>query len=214
MPFGTGHLNAERAFIQFQPGEFDPNRDDVPAIGWDYHSTPVAQPDSTGINRYKFNQDLAGDSFVSITLAWDRKVEFLNDGGTPGVFDAGDTFKDYTQDPFEPQADSVINDLTLWLLPADASTTAEAIAISEFNEGTVEHIFFQLPYTGQFQFWVEQRDTEASATQDYGIAWWGKSSTLIFNGDFNGDGMVDGADLAEWRSDFGPNNPGSDADQD
>jgi hypothetical protein len=209
---GTGHLNANRAFIQFENGEFDPDGADVPAIGWDYHTTGGVG--FAGINRYKIDQDLSADSFISITLAWDRKVEFQNEGATTGVFEANDTFEDYVQDPFEPQADSVINNLTVWLLPGGAATTAEAIAASDFNEGTVQHLFFQLPSTGEYEFWVEQRDNEASLTQDYGIAWWAKSSVQVFEGDFNGDGMVDGADLAQWQGDFGPTDNGSDADGD
>jgi hypothetical protein len=209
---GTGHLNASRAFVQFENGEFDPNGADVPAIGWDYHSTGGVG--FAGIKRYRIDQDLSADSFIAITLAWDRKVDFQNEGATTGVFEADDTFEDYVQDPFEPQADSVINNLTLWLLPGGAATTAEAIAASDFNEGTVQHLFFQLPSTGEYEFWVEQRDDEASLTQDYGIAWWGKSSTQIFEGDFNGDGLVDGADLEQWKGDFGPADDGSDADGD
>ncbi len=124
-------------------------------------------------------------------------MDFLNDGGTQDAFDAGDTFKVYTQDPNDPQADSVINNLRLWLLPGDANTTSDAIAVSDFNEGTVQHIFFQLPTTGQYQFWVEQVDAETAVgtTQSYGIAWWAKSATLSAQGDFNGDGMVNAADL-------------------
>jgi subtilisin family serine protease len=83
---GAGHLNASRALQQFSPGEFDPNGAPVPVIGWDLGST--AGLDS--VNKYVFDQELAGGSYISITLAWDRRVEFSEDDGTPGVFDSGD----------------------------------------------------------------------------------------------------------------------------
>ncbi len=210
---GTGHLNAERAAAQLQNGEFDPNGNDVPAIGWDYHSTGGAS--FAGINRYKIGEELDVDSFISLTLAWDRKVELVNNVGAINHYDYQDAsnkddFANYTQAPFEPQADSVINNLVLWLLPAGASTTAEAIASSEFNEGTIQHLFFQIPYAGEFEFWVEQVDNEASLLQDYGIAWWAKSATLLAEGDFTGDGMVDGADLTKWKDEFGTTYDGND----
>lgn len=210
---GAGHLNAERAFVQYDPGETNPNGGaNVPAIGWDYHATGGVG--FAGINRYQFNTELSGDSFISITLAWDREVPFSpGDGPT---YESGDTFVDFktTDGAGAPPADSQINNLTLWLLPAGSMTTADAIATSDANEGTLQHIFFQLPNAGEYEFWVEQRDNEVSPTQDYGIAWWAKSATLANPpGDFNNDGMVDGADLAQWRGDFG-DNPDSDADGD
>jgi hypothetical protein len=38
--------------------------------------------------------------------------------------------------------------------------------------------------------------------------------TTEIPGDFDGDGTVDGDDLAQWRGDFGPANGDSDADGD
>lgn len=143
---GVGHLNANRAFKQFAPGEYEEDDAEVPLIGWDYGTT--AGTGLSNINSYTFADDLLGDTFVSITLAWDRFVGF-NDSNSNDQFDANETFQDYTQSPFEPQADSVINDLRLWFLPENAVTTAGAYASSDFNEGTVEHIFFQVPETAQ-----------------------------------------------------------------
>lgn len=212
---GVGHLNANRAFKQFAPGEYEANDADVPLIGWDYGTTEGTT--FGDINSYSIEEDLFGDSFISITLAWDRAVGFqagTNDLNSDGDFDAGENFADYTQTGFDPQADSVINDLRLWLLPESAATTASAIASSDFNEGTVEHIFFQIPETGRYKIWVEQTDDDVSSGQDYAVAWWaaGVPSNAI-GGDFNEDGMVDAADLTQWKDDFGVN-PDSDADND
>jgi len=86
-----GHLNAKRALQQFAAGEYEEfgvNGETVPVIGWDYGTTTGTDD----INRYRFDQELQAGSFVSITLAWDREVEFDIDqgpaqGGTTGEYD-------------------------------------------------------------------------------------------------------------------------------
>jgi hypothetical protein len=110
----------------------------------------------------------------------------------------------------------VINNMVLWLLPGDANTTDDAIAMSDLNEGTVQHIFFQIPEDGEYQFWVEQRDEEEETLQDYAVAWWAKSAIeQTLGADFDGDNDVDVDDLAQWRGDFGESTGGgSDADND
>jgi len=44
------------------------------------------------------------------------------------------------------------------------------------------------------------------------LAWWAGDAAAPIIGDFNNDGRVDGADLTQWKGDFG--GPGSDADGD
>jgi hypothetical protein len=212
---GAGHLNASRALTQFAPGEWPSDSDDVPLIGWDWGTTTGINPvtEQGDINRYRFEEPLLGSSFVSITLAWDRQVEFAVDNGTMNHFDEDDSFEDYTQDPFQPQADSVINNMVLWLLPGNASTTDDAIAMSDFNEGTVQHIFFQIPEDGEYQFWVEQFDEEEETIQDYAVAWWAKAVPSDSPGDFDGDDDVDDDDFDEFKSNFGTGS-GADADND
>ena len=210
---GTGHLNASRAFTQFSAGEQNHEAGDVPLIGWDYGTTTGAGDN----NRYRFEEPLLAGSFVSITIAWDRDVDLDMDAGTIGEFDTGDSFEDYTQETFEPEADSVINDLDLRFMPKFSDETGDAEASSVAKSGTVDHIFFQVPTTGPWEFWVEQWDqeTEVGVGQDYAVAWWAMSAAdPTLSSDFNGDGMVDGADLAQWRGDFGPTDDGSDADGD
>jgi hypothetical protein len=212
---GTGHLNAKRAYDQFRPGEWDSNAADVPVIGWDYGSITGLSTGPASVRRYRFDQELRGESFVSITLAWDRLVEFVNDADADGAFDAGDAFEDaIAGGGADPPADNQINDLDLYLLPSGAGDIDEALAASIFNEGTVEHLFYQIPETGAYEFWMWQRDTtESTMTQDYGVAWWAAGTSLVGQGDFNNDQIVDGADLAQWTGDFGVDD-GSDADND
>jgi hypothetical protein len=207
---GTGHLNASRAFTQYSAGQFANDAADVPVIGWDFGTTTG----TNDINRYRFNTDLRGGSFISVTLAWDRVVPLNMDAGTTGIYDLGDTFVDFktTDGIADPPADSQINDLSLYLVPRGL-TIFDAVAASMFNEGTEEHILFQVPSTGQYELWVLQEDDDVGNNQDYAIAWWGAAAATVAQGDFNNDSIVDSADLAQWAGDFGVNDD-SDADGD
>ncbi len=164
---GAGHLNAARAVQQFSPGEFDPNGAPVPVIGWDYGDAGGLN----SINKYVFNQELLVDTYISITLAWDREVTFSSDGGTAGVFDSGDEFNGY----FEPDADDVINDLDLFLMPKGSTSTDpyiynDAIWTSAQDFMPLEHMFIQIPATDEYEIWVRQADNDLGGGQDYGIA--------------------------------------------
>ncbi len=88
---GAGHLNAKRAFDQYSPGESDPDGASVPVVGWDFDTTTGLND----VNKYVLNQELLKDSYISITLAWDREVTFASGGGD-GRFDSGDTFNGYS----------------------------------------------------------------------------------------------------------------------
>lgn len=201
---GAGHLNAKRALQQFLPGEFDSDGADVPSIGWDYGMT--SGEDDTNV--YHFGEELQAGSYISLTLAWDRVVEFDTDGGTLGMYDIGDTFEEYTET--DPYADDVINDLDLKLY---GPTFLEAQSIS--LEGTLEHIFFEIPVTGNYRFEVEQFDADVG-TQNYAVAWWyglAPELEVPISGDFDGDNDVDGDDLTIWESAYAVNDSG-DADGD
>jgi hypothetical protein len=195
---GAGHLNAARAFQQFDPGKFNnTGTTTIPTRGWDY-----SQTDGTNdVRKYVFADTLQGGSFISITLACDRVVLFNDEGGTAGEYDIGDTFDPWT-DP-TPPADDVINDLDLYLVPAGATSTDDAIAASLSNDSTIEHLFFQIPTTGNYEFWVEQFDAEFGA-QLYAAAWWALPANVVFPpGDYNHDMIVNAQDYNVWRGGFG-----------
>ena len=195
---GAGHLNVGRARTQFDPGKFNnTGTTTIPTVGWDY-----TQTDGAGdLRKYEFADTLQGGSFVSITLAWDRVVLFNDENGTPGEYDIGDTFDPWTDNI--PPADDVINDLDLYLVPAGATSTDDAIAASLSYDSTMEHLFFQIPTTGSYEFWVDQFDSEFGA-QPFAAAWWARLATLVLPpGDYNGDQIVDAQDYTFWRGDFG-----------
>jgi hypothetical protein len=193
---GTGHLNAKRALQQFIPGEHelngnygDPTVGDVPHIGWDF-GTIAAEP--FPINKYKLEGNLQAGHWFSATLAWDRLVELATDGGIAGQFDANDTF----------QADA-LDDLDLYLVPAGTNDVNENdTAVSECVGCSEEHIFFEIPETGEYELWV-YGDSLTTSETNYGLAWWYGLAPPIeppdVVGDFDGDNDVDGRDFLVWQ---------------
>jgi len=221
---GVGHLNAKRALQQFIPGEqqisgtrFDPVSSyaaPVPLIGWDYGT--VGDPNLTNneifpMNRYLLDGTLQAGDFISITLAWDREVEFANDADMDGEFDVGDTF-----------ADGNLLDLNLYLAPKGTPFIGDDVMLySESEVFPVEHIFDQIPFTGEWEIWVF-RNKQSNSAKDYALSWWYGLAPEIeppdppeLLGDFDADGDADGADflvwqrdmnvgnLADWENDFG-----------
>jgi hypothetical protein len=201
---GTGHLNAKRAAQQYAPGEFDAGGAAVPLIGWDYGQTTGEDNNQ----KYVFAQQLTAGSFISITLTWDRHVDFQNDTAPTGAFNTGDTFEPSMSPAHFPENDDQINDLDLYLLPQGAFNINAAVAASVSIVGTEEHIFFIIPQTDNYEFWVNQFDQEMFAVgQSYAVAWWfGTAPPLVVQGDYNGDQIVNAQDYDAWRTNFGSTN--------
>jgi hypothetical protein len=89
-----------------------------------------------------FNQPLAADSYVSLTLAWDRHW-VLDELEQPvdGEYAPGDQF-----------INDFLEDLNLYLMRAGDTNVNQAIASSTSTVQNVEHIFAQIPTTGNYEF--------------------------------------------------------------
>lgn len=148
---GTGHLNAFRAYEQLAGGEWAPGT--VPAIGWNYSPADAATED------YIFEQPLEGGSYISATLSWDRVVD-LN--SSDDYFDTGESF-----------TGKALNNLDLYLMPANADDISQSVWSSVSKEDSLEHIFIPVPEDGQYKLRVVQN---GEAVQPYAIAWWGKTT--------------------------------------
>lgn len=151
--FGTGHLNASRAFQQFNGGQWKPGM--VPSIGWDYGTI-----DQSRVVDYAISPALKANSYISLTLAWDRRVD-LQDRNLNGKFDLKETF-----------VDRGLNNLDLYLMPAAEQDTRRSIASSVSNVDSVEHIFHKIPQSGQYKIRVVFRSQVNEPTQAFALAWW------------------------------------------
>jgi hypothetical protein len=147
---GTGHLNAYRAYEQMAGGQWAPGN--IPVIGWNYSRAEDAQQD------YAFEQPLAGGSYVSATLSWERTVELNSDDE---YYDIGENF-----------SGQALSNLDLYLMPADATDTSQSVWSSVSAEDSLEHIFIPVPATGRYKLRVVQRDQ----AQPYALAWWAKAA--------------------------------------
>jgi len=151
---GAGHLNAFRAYQQFSAGQFGPETA-VPARGWDYGTLALGES-----RDYVLAQPLRGGSFAAITLTWHRHVE-LDDRNGNQRYDLGEDFRDRG-----------LNNLDLYLLPADSDSSVASVCQSISSVDSVEHIFCPVPATGRYKLRLEYRQQANELSQPYGLAWW------------------------------------------
>ena len=162
---GTGHLNVYRAYEQMVAGAFSPDQA-IPAVGWNYATlaTPAASSAQTPtgqVHDYLFEQPLAAGSYLSATLTWERLVDLV-DTNNNGLYDLGETF-----------SDRGLNNVDLFLLPADEDDIANSLWSSESQVDSMEHIFYKIPQTGRYKLRVVFRQqVHDEATQPYALAWW------------------------------------------
>lgn len=154
LAMGTGQLNVYRAYQQLAGGQWQTDVD-APPLGWNYAKITEAQA-----HDYPLQQPIQAGSYISVTLAWDRRVE-LNDTNNNEMFDVGESF-----------TDGGLNDLNLYLLPANSDDLSEAVCASTSAVDSVEHIFCAVPTTGNYTLRVVYGDRQNLPTQDYAIAWW------------------------------------------
>jgi Subtilase family len=154
LQMGTGQLNAYRAVQQFSGGQWKPGEAAAP-IGWDYNKVEVNKSQD-----YTLEKPLQQGSFVAVTLTWDRVVD-LNDANKNNLYDVGENFRDRG-----------LNNLDLYLVPADSNDTTKHTCASISDVDSIEHIFCQVPATGKYKIRVQYRQPLNEATQPYALAWW------------------------------------------
>lgn len=164
---GTGHLNAYRALQQLQGGQWSADAP-VPSIGWDFGTVESPLPpelprteEATLFRDYVLETPLQGGSYLASTLTWERLV-VLDDANGNGTYDLGETFDNRG-----------LNNLDLYLMRAEDTDVADSIWSSTSSVDSVEHIFTQIPATGNYKLRVvyHQQVTDELA-QNYAIAWW------------------------------------------
>lgn len=111
---GAGHLNVSSALTNFRAGEHEPGS--VPLLGWDYGTVGGAG----SFVDYVFDEELPDNSWVAITLAWDRRItttEVDNSYGPETLF-------------FNHSIEDELNNLNLYLMDADSNDPVQAIRAS------------------------------------------------------------------------------------
>jgi hypothetical protein len=151
---GAGHLNAFRAYQQLNGGEWKPNATVAP-IGWDYG---IVNANSS--REYALQKGLQQNSFVAITLIWDRWVE-LNDKNNNQEYDIGETF-----------IDKGLNNLDVYLVKENGKNNEVVICDSVSEVDSVEHIFCSVPTSGNYKIRVQFKKQVNESTQPYALAWW------------------------------------------
>ncbi len=151
---GVGQLNVFRAYEQFSAGEWKPNQL-VPPLGWDYHQIQAEETMD-----YPLKAVLPEGSFVSLTLSWNRLVE-LNDSNKNKTYDIGETFTNHG-----------LNNLDLYLMPANSNNIKDSVCSSISEEDSSEHIFCPIPKTGNYKITVHYRQQKNEKSQPYALAWW------------------------------------------
>jgi subtilisin family serine protease len=151
---GAGHLNAFRAYQQLNGGEWKPNATVAP-IGWDYG---IVNANSS--REYALQKGLKQNSFVVITLIWDRWVE-LNDKNNNQEYDIGETF-----------IDKGLNNLDVYLVKENGKNNEVVICDSVSEVDSVEHIFCSVPTSGNYKIRVQFKKQVNESTQPYALAWW------------------------------------------
>ncbi len=151
---GTGHLNAFRAYEQLAGGQWVAGN--IPTVGWNYSA--ISQGSSED---YIFDQPLKGDTYISATLSWERKVELNSDDE---YFDLGESF-----------TGSALSNLDLYLMPVDSDDISQSVWSSVSTEDSLEHIFIPVPTTGSYKLRVVQKQG-SSALEPYALAWWAQGA--------------------------------------
>jgi hypothetical protein len=151
---GAGQLHAVRAHQQFSAGQYPPTQS-IPPIGWDYRTV------DTGMYRdYPLDRPLAENSWVAMTLVWDRLVD-LTDPKPDGKYDLGDKFRDRG-----------LNQLDLYLMRAEDDNIDRSLWASTSKVDSVQHIFHQIRDPGKYKIRVHFRQTVNLPHQNYALAWW------------------------------------------
>jgi Subtilase family len=151
---GAGQLNAFRAYQQFSPGQYRPDRP-VPPIGWDYQAI-----DTGAYKDYFLDRPLAENSWISLTLAWDRAVE-LQDSNRDNRYTLGDSFRDRG-----------LNRLDLYLMRAEDDNIDRSIWSSTSTVDSVQHLFHQIRDSSKYKIRVHFRQAINLPRQSYALAWW------------------------------------------
>jgi hypothetical protein len=181
--YGAGELNVYNSYVIQLGGRQSASAAEptasIGSYGWDYQDRKADS--SVGDLYYNF-QVASGSSAsdVSIILAWNVNVTDTNPA--EGVF---------------APAESLQN-LDLQLFNSTAGFMDSLLDQSVSAVDNVEHIYLNSLGPGTYTLKVS-----GAANWDYGLAWRMTTAFDEPNADFDGDGIVSGADFLTWQRNFG-----------
>jgi hypothetical protein len=181
--YGAGELNVYNSFA-IQSGGDHPGRTAAPTAptplnGWSYHDH--RQRPSIGDVYYNFHVP-AGSRLaeMSIALAWNLTV----------------ADSDPAESTFSPVRS--LKNLDLQFYNSTGQFLGVLLDQSVSSVDNVEHLYLQNLGPGTYTLKVA-----GSGGADYGLAWRSSSSFDVPSADFNGNGVVDGADFLIWQRNLG-----------
>ncbi len=150
---GVGHLNILRAYNQLVSGEWS-YQQKVANFGWNYDviSANLFQD-------YVLDKPLKKNSFVSITLVWNRLVE-LKDFNNNQQYDMGESFENLG-----------LNNLDLFFISDQEKGGDRQICSSISKVDSIEHIFCKIPENGNYKIRVNFAGQVHQNIQPYALAW-------------------------------------------
>jgi subtilisin family serine protease len=151
---GAGHLNAFRAYQLLNAGQWKPIAP-VSPIGWDYNTI-----NANSAKEYTLEKSLKQNSFVAITLNWDRLVE-LDDKNNNQEYDIDETF-----------IDKGLNNLDVYLVKENDNNNEVVVCDSVSEIDSVEHIFCRVTTNGNYKIRVQFKTQVNQPIQPYALAWW------------------------------------------
>jgi hypothetical protein len=165
---GAGQLNVKRALTQLTyewKGKQGPGNVQEP-IGWDYNSI-----EGTKAKEKVYSLGwLKADTTFAATLTWDRIVNLVK-ATKHSDPEMKNTYEDDSKGTDFLKAEPLTN-LDLYLVKKGdwAKEKFEYGSVSKLDN--IQHIFFRIRDTAEYELHVVQRSDVGNAT-DYGLAWWG-----------------------------------------
>ena len=178
--YGAGELNVLNSYLMTVGGKATGSTTTpttVPSHGWDYQTI---QPGIVNALLYDFVVPAGSTAKeLSIVSSWNAQISAPFNVGIP-----------------------VVADLNLELVDSGGATVditpgngvVEGLSASTVDN--VEHIYISDLPAGTYTLKVS-----SDSTHDFGLAW--RMTTYSPTADFNGDGLVSGADLLAWQQGFG-----------
>ncbi|MBF2029272.1 MAG: S8 family serine peptidase [Oscillatoriales cyanobacterium C42_A2020_001] len=197
---GAGQINAFRAYQQFSPGQWSPEKL-VPAIGWDYRTVEsggegreMGKVEETfKIQDSKFGSADSPEAKIQNSLTPQSPIgnrqsltyrdyvleKPLRQGSFVSItltwnrlVELVDTNQNGDYDLGEEFRDRGLNNLDLYLMRVDDDDPQQNVSASISDVDSVEHIFAKVPATGRYKIRVQFRDRINNPVQPYALAWW------------------------------------------